>query len=315
MQILNNPPNQMFEDYVYHSLLYYGMDEQELQDTTYDALCKRLLDVWDQVTHPDKHLSDVSALAAGTGFQMLNRWPQWVIDRAKARGYEHWVLNQTQERTSPPVILEQEQALVLRPTFTLPFKNWEEAYCGIGSRETPDDVQRLMEDVGEFQCNRGVVLTSGGAPGADDAFHRGAKRSPKYCSKSVEIYLPWNGFKREGMETLYHAPDKGIYNASLFDNWELAEEISLKARGSWNGLGQGGIKLQVRNAYQPLRRDLNSPVKGVIFWAIPAGKRRWKGGTNTALQIALEHAIPMYNLYVEEERKHIESFIRNNKTA
>lgn len=313
MQILQNPPNQMFEDYVYHSLLYYGLDSPEIQDYTFDMLCHRLVQLWDKVDHPDKGLTDLSSLKAGTGFQMQYKWPLWAVKRARAAGYEHWALDQVGAQTTPKQVIDVEPELVIRtPSFK---EQWIEAYAGIGSRETPDDCLALMRRIGKFQCDRGQVLRSGGADGADDAFHQGALESEKFCERSVEIYLPWNGFKREGKPTLWHEPGKGIYNAGAFENFEQAQEIGLKARGGERGLKQGGIKLHSRNAYQALGRDLKSPAKGVIFWAKPLGKNKWSGGTNTALQIALEYGIPMYNLYVEEQRRHLENFMENYRKA
>ena len=303
-------PNQAFEDYVYHSLLYYGMDTQEISDHSFDALCSNLLRDWDQVTHPDRdRLTDPTALQAGTGFQMQNKWPYWAIDRAKRNGHEHWVLNQAVRGTVIPAqVIDSEPELVIRPQL-----QWQSAYTGVGSREAPADVLAIMRRVGKVQCDRGLVLRSGGAPGPDDEFHLGAMESENFCGQSVEIYLPWGSFKREGLPTLYHEPNKGIYDASRFENWAEAEAISLKARGSWNGLGQGGIKLHTRNAYQPLGRDLKSKSKAVVGYAKVVGKNKWSGGTNTAFQIATTYGIPIYNLYVESQRNAIEAFLAKHE--
>lgn|GEM_PF-6701900 len=74
-------PNELFEQYVEHSYRYYQLDDPVIPDCVYDELCARLLRVWDQVDHPDKNLTDESALEAGSGFQMWGKWPAW----AKAR--------------------------------------------------------------------------------------------------------------------------------------------------------------------------------------------------------------------------------------
>lgn len=79
--------NSLFEQYVYHSYLYYQLNDPEWADWAFDKLCRELADAFDEVTHPDKHLTDIPALKAGTGFQMMFKWPQWCIDKAKESGH------------------------------------------------------------------------------------------------------------------------------------------------------------------------------------------------------------------------------------
>lgn len=185
---------------------------------------------------------------------------------------------------------------------------------GVGSRNITLDQGELLLDLAEVQTTRGYHWRSGGAAGSDEQFHQGAMRSPRFREIGVSIFLPWNGFKREGLPTLYDNPEEGIYDTSRFENIKQAEEIALKARGSWEGLKQGGIKLHTRNAYQPLGRTLDQPSKALICCAEPAGKKGGvKGGTNTAVQIALDWNIPVYNIYKDEDRKRIEDFVRQHR--
>ena len=44
-------------------------------------------------------------------------------------------------------------------------------YAGIGSRETPEEVLHVMISLGKALCKQGWGLSSGGAPGADQAFY------------------------------------------------------------------------------------------------------------------------------------------------
>jgi NAD-dependent DNA ligase len=74
-------PNARFESYVEHSYRYYQLDEPTVPDSYFDLLCLELAAVWDEVTHPDKHLTDRESLNAGTGFQMMFKWPAWVKAR------------------------------------------------------------------------------------------------------------------------------------------------------------------------------------------------------------------------------------------
>ena len=55
------------------------------------------------------------------------------------------------------------------PTLMGPLK-----YTGIGARQTPEAVQRIMQDVAQLLGQRGTTLRSGHAAGADYAFEKGA---------------------------------------------------------------------------------------------------------------------------------------------
>lgn len=73
--------NKKFEDYVKASYIYYESTDEFaeplMSDYSFDLLCAELLNNWDKVTHPDKHLADEAALAAGTGYQMTFKFPDW----------------------------------------------------------------------------------------------------------------------------------------------------------------------------------------------------------------------------------------------
>lgn len=185
----------------------------------------------------------------------------------------------------------------------------------IGSRSIPDTHSQMLSDIGCIQTSRRYCIRSGGAAGSDEAGHQGALRSPRFAEVGVEIYLPWNGFKREGLDTLYHDPSKGIFDASRFHNIEAAKAIAFHARGSWNGLGRGGIGLHTRNAYQPLGMNLDTPSETVVCYAEPVGKGGGvKGGTNTAVRIALNHAIRVINIYKDSDYQLMRQFIEKHES-
>lgn len=193
---------------------------------------------------------------------------------------------------------------------------WQAAYTGIGSRETPTDVCQLFHAIGYSQCARGWVLRSGGADGADEAFYQGAIAYPGFCSRAAEIFIPWNGFKRTHSPPLYHDPERGIYDASRFDAHEEARALALQARGSFEGLGQGGIRLHTRNAYQVLGRTLSQPSRSLVCWAQPIGRKgAVKGGTNTAVQIALRHGIRVLNAYKDVDRRLLEEWVKTHNAG
>jgi len=285
-------PNQMFEDYVFHSLLYYALDTSVISDYEFDKLCRDLLAVWPQVTHPDRGVTDESALQAGTGFQIGPNWPQWAINRAHDLGIEHWWLD-----------ARPRSMLAVTP------KGY---YTAVGSRGIDDDMFDLMFRIGQRQCDLGFRGRSGGAPGSDTAFWMGAQDSERFNDIGFDVYLPnsWM-FNKPEFGNLKPDPAWNIYDATTFDNYEEAQQLAFEARGSFEGLGKGGVQLHTRNSYQVLGHDLKTRSASLVCWAIPVGKQgKVKGGTNTAVQIALKNAIPVYNLYLDDVRQKLEDWLK-----
>ena len=152
-------------------------------------------------------------------------------------------------------------------------------YTGIGSRSTPNQVQTQMINIASALAAKGYTLRSGGASGADTAFYRGCILG----KGDKEIYLPWGGFNGS-ISTLY-PPSEEAY------------EIAKAIHPAWIHLTDGGRALHARNIHQVLGKDLNSPSEFVICWT-PDGKE--KGGTRTAIVLAKQRNIRVYNLAVEE---------------
>jgi hypothetical protein len=146
-------------------------------------------------------------------------------------------------------------------------------YAGIGSRETPIEIQNKMTEIASRLSQLGYTLYSGGAEGADHAFELGAAQKI--------IFLPWEGFnqrKADGCE--YVVPSK---------NLDLVKRFHPKP----SSLSSGGLLLMSRNTYQVLGPDLQSPVDFVLCWT-KDGKA--SGGTGQAIRIAKHHNIPVFNL-------------------
>lgn len=156
-------------------------------------------------------------------------------------------------------------------------------YTGIGSRNTPPDMLKLMTEIAIALANDTYVLRSGGAGGADEAFEVGASEK--------RIYLPWSGFNGKAYDgKSYLVPD---YN----------EEFVLDYHPAPYHLGNSGMRLMSRNTYQVLGDDLNTPSDFIVCWTSD-GKA--SGGTGQALRIAKDFKIKIYNLYNENERVEIQ---------
>lgn len=151
-------------------------------------------------------------------------------------------------------------------------------YTGIGSKDTPSFILSKMTKIATNLSDRGWLLRSGGAWGADHAFEIGAQHK--------RIYLPWNGFNNKYADNKsYIVPP---YNEELVDDYHPASYRFSEAT----------YKLMSRNSYQILGDDLNTPTDFVICYT-QDGKA--SGGTGQALRIAKDYRITIYNLFYPED--------------
>lgn len=167
-------------------------------------------------------------------------------------------------------------------------------YAGIGSRETPQNILLLMAWIGEKLSQRGYVLRSGGAQGADKFF------ASEVSEHLKEIFIPWKGFQEE---------INGIVSIDL-PTYEQAKKIAESFHPAWERCSSGAKKLLTRNVYQILGRRLNEPVDFIICWT-KDGKA--SGGTGQAIRIAENINIPVYNLKDEEIRGAVLTALGYNK--
>jgi hypothetical protein len=148
-------------------------------------------------------------------------------------------------------------------------------YAGIGSRETPDPILKKMINIAKYLQNKGFILRSGGATGADTFFEKGA-------GNLKEIFLPWDNFN-----------GRRVDNEKFFLYKQEAKEIAAKFHPKWKELSTAARHFHSRNVHQILGRNLDDPVEMVICWT-KGGKM--VGGTAQALRIAKEYKIKIYNL-------------------
>jgi len=156
-------------------------------------------------------------------------------------------------------------------------------YTGVGSRKVPSVTARFMRELAVRLNRLGYILRSGGAEGADSAFEVGA------------------GEKKE------------IWRAD--DATQEAMDIAARYHGAWHLCSDYAKKLHGRNAFQVLGRDLITPSEFVICWTPDgitshADRTIKTGGTGTAISIASEHGIPVYNLNNKESTERFKLFAR-----
>lgn len=164
-------------------------------------------------------------------------------------------------------------------------------YTLIGSRETPDDILELMEEIAVKLNSQGWVVRSGGADGADTC----AEQQHAYEDWRMEIYLPWNGFNGRSNLKL------GYIDSARLETYGTAQGIAEDLHPNWEACSRGARALHTRNVFQIMGKDLDKNSKFVICWAIPTGDGQFvKGGTGQAVRLAITLGIPIFNLYHEE---------------
>lgn len=188
-------------------------------------------------------------------------------------------------------------------------------YTGVGSRETPEHILKFIEQVAYWLAGRGYTGRSGSAAGADSAFEQGFNHYEIVNGisdyVSFEAYLPWKGFSDINEDSIH------IIAPSL-PNYNEAVEIASTIHPAWNRLGRGAKALHTRNVYQVLGLDLKTP-SCVLFCYAPTTKNKQgivtgvKGGTNTAVQLAMKYNIPIYNFYLQEDIKKVKTMMDKYK--
>lgn len=163
-------------------------------------------------------------------------------------------------------------------------------YAGIGSRETPANIQLKMTAIAHRLDSMGYCLRSGGADGADSAFEKGATKK--------QIFLPWNGFCNKHADGInYFVPAERL---------DFVEKFHPK----YSALSRAGLSLMSRNSYQVLGPNLNNPVDFVLCWT---KEGKMLGGTAQALRIAQYYRIPIFNMESDGISRLSEYIIRINQ--
>ncbi len=162
-------------------------------------------------------------------------------------------------------------------------------YTGVGSRETPDDIQKLMIDIAKVFARNGTLFRSGGADGADSAFERG-------CDSQ-------------------HGP-KEVYYAR--DSTAEAELIASTFHPAWHRCSAYAKKLHGRNAFEVLGRSLDDPSDILLCWTPDgcirhADRSQVTGGTGTAISIADNHHVRIFNLYRTDHADLWKTWLRTNQ--
>jgi len=168
-------------------------------------------------------------------------------------------------------------------------------YTGIGSRDIPFEVEFLMKRCGFMLAWLGYTLRSGGAKGSDKAFEHGCDQATK-ANCLMDAKRIW--------KAKHSTPE--------------AEALAGKYHGAWHLCDERARNLHGRNVFQVLGRSLSKPSEFVICYThdkcIEHSTRSIKtGGTGTAISIASENDIPIFNLNIAKHKTIIEKWLHNLK--
>lgn len=168
-------------------------------------------------------------------------------------------------------------------------------YAGIGARHTPPDVLALMHRIAGALAQRGWVLRTGGAPGADQAFAAGARDA----GGTAELFLPWPGFEHHTTARLTRPTARAL-------------ELAARHHPAWHRLRPPTRALLARNGHQVLGADLEQPAHVVICWTPDGsltGQGAGSGGTGQALRIAHANDVAVVNLARPTHRTFAHTFL------
>lgn len=161
------------------------------------------------------------------------------------------------------------------------------AYTGIGSRSTPPDQLQRMRDLAAMLARDGYELRSGGADGADVACEEGCD----LAGGAKSIWLPWPGFQdrwpNTAESTFLPAPQAFAIAALLHPRWAM--------------LTRGPKALHARNVHQILGHPLDDPSEFALCWTADGAQAAQDvnsktGGTGTAIRLASQRGVPVFNL-------------------
>jgi hypothetical protein len=157
-----------------------------------------------------------------------------------------------------------------------------ECYAGVGSRDTPPAMVAVCEQIARALAERGWRLRTGHAPGADQAFERGA-------GPSADVFLPWPGFERA-------VPVLGaVHGQPAARAFEIAREHA----PDWAALRGDVRALRARNSHAVLGATLAAPARFAVCWTADGsldGRGPGTDGTAHTLRLCAAFAVPVYNL-------------------
>lgn len=116
----------------------------------------------------------------------------------------------------------------------------------------------------------------------------------------MEVYLPWPSYN-EGHKQAVH-----VTREVMIESIKIVDKVHPNIRG----LTTGALSMHVRNVQIVLGRNLDEPVKFLLYWN-PIGKT--SGGTIIAVGIAKLYKIPTFNMASKQEFDEFVKYIKEEE--
>ena len=174
-------------------------------------------------------------------------------------------------------------------------------YAGIGARNTPKNILRLMQIIGIYLASLGYKLHTGAAKGADQAFAEGAVPN----NGSVTLFLPWSTYEHEWIVKLAanNPTFKDNIHTTIFKNTDIDAIRSVyKLHPNANNLKNSVIALHARNYLI---------VKDIGFAVCYTKNGDVIGGTGQAIRIIESLGKKVFNLGKKENLQQIIKILKD----
>lgn len=168
----------------------------------------------------------------------------------------------------------------------------------VGSRKTPKQCIEQGIQLANKCVAQGYILRSGNAQGFDQIVS-------SLPVASREIYLPYTGF---GEPCGYGKTTYTIQESH--PQYQKALQLVYQFHPLGNRLNPLQLRYLVRDVFQVLGQDLQTPSEAVVCWT-PDGAQKGKdcthltGGTAMAIRIADAYGIPVQNLNAKTEKTYV----------
>jgi len=174
-------------------------------------------------------------------------------------------------------------------------------YAGIGSRFATKEILNICYDYGKILAKNNYILRSGHADGCDIAFENGCDLINDEKEELKEIFLPWKNFN--GSDSIHyfvnHIP-------------ENIEKITKENYPLWYNSSIAVKYLHARNTQQILGENADNYSDFVVCYSDRSYDDPAKiGGTMYGIKLAMKYKIPVFNLYLENQRIMFKEFIDN----
>ena len=109
--------------------------------------------------------------------------------------------------------------------------------------------------------------------------------------RGIKAYLDQYEFKKDKEMNIY------------YENIQWEEKLSASIHPAWHNCNEWARGMHMRNVHQILGYNLDYPVDAVVTWVKEDAYGNPKGGTATAIKLAREYGIPVFNLNTPDVQK------------